>query len=111
MLDEQELEQFALLPDEIIDTNDLPMAAESPCLNDVGQDKKGEQSALVIKGACSNPSSTHLLHEMAIVKSQINFDEQEFRERFQKIQCTLSTRFKGISPQSPHLLSSSRGRR
>jgi len=40
-------------------------------------------------------SSSHLFQEMAVVRSRLNFDEQEFRESVHQISSEISQEFKG----------------
>jgi hypothetical protein len=81
--------QFAPFLDEIIDTNDLPLAID---------EAQPRDSNLQLWMTSSGPSSSsaHVLHEMSIVRSRIGFDEQAFREKCQRLQAELASEFKSL---------------
>lgn len=80
--------QFAPFLEDIIDSNDLPLAPELP-------DTHGVPNALQwITSSGIDPSSKHILQEMSIVQSRIGFDEHGFREKCQRVQAELCQEFK-----------------
>lgn len=83
--------QFDPFLDEIIDSNDLPTRLPTP--SEMAQDR-ADPGTWIAKTAPIQ-GSKHVLHEMAIVKSRLGFDEQAFREQCQRVHSELSQEFKG----------------